>query len=575
MPHSWRSRLSKFRRRISRNESVVRWLGLSRAEGIQQQPGLILVQIDGLSRHQFERALKKRRMPFLRKLARKRNYRIHSLYSGLPSSTPAVQGELFYGVRCAVPAFSFRDHESGQIVRMFDAAPARSVQEKLASLGPGLLEGGSAYSNIYSGGAAVSHFCAATMGWNNVASVIKPWVLASIIFWHAWSILRTLTLVLVELWLVLWDFMRGETARTTLWNEFKFIFLRVGVCVVMRELITVGASVDATRGLSVIHLNYLGYDEQAHHRGPSSHFAHWSLKGIDDAIKRVWNAARRSQHRKYTLWVYSDHGQERTIPYLHKFGRPIQQAIADIFGEDVIAHPAGRVPASSGVQHGRAQWVGGRAGERITHHQRGSEGAHHVADSGLRTAPVVDVVSLGPIGHVYPREALSAERMDEIAREMVHKAGVSMVLAPTAAGEARAWTRSGTFQLPAQAAAVFGINHPFLVDVTRDMIDLCHHPHSGAFILGGWSLEGPALTFALENGSHCGPGIEETRAFVFVPADAPVPEKEQGYLRPLDLRLAALRQMGRTCVIDSQTGNCQASEAEAPADLALTTGSEG
>ena len=45
--------------------------------------------------------------------------------------------------------------------------------------------------------------------------------------------------------------------------------------------------IDATRGLPVIYLDFVGYDEQSHRRGPSSRFAHWSLKGIDGAIGRL------------------------------------------------------------------------------------------------------------------------------------------------------------------------------------------------------------------------------------------------------------------------------------------------
>ena len=62
---------------------------------------------DGLSRAQFERALGNRRMPFLRRLMAREGYQVETLYSGLPSSTPGVQGELFYGVKTAVPAFAF------------------------------------------------------------------------------------------------------------------------------------------------------------------------------------------------------------------------------------------------------------------------------------------------------------------------------------------------------------------------------------------------------------------------------------------------------------------------------------
>ena len=82
-----------------------------------------------------------------------------TFYSGLPSATPAVQGELFYGVPCAVPSFCFRDRQTGRPVRMFDPAPAAKVQARLGLLGDGLLRGGSAYCDIFSGGAAEPHFC--------------------------------------------------------------------------------------------------------------------------------------------------------------------------------------------------------------------------------------------------------------------------------------------------------------------------------------------------------------------------------------------------------------------------------
>ena len=89
--------------------------------------------------------------------------------------------------------------------------------------------------------------------------------------------------------------------------------------------------IDVARGLPVIHLNFLGYDEQAHRRGPSSLFAHWTLKGIDDAIARIWRAAQRSAHRHYDVWVYSDHGQEEVKPYHVLYDRSIEDAVSGVF----------------------------------------------------------------------------------------------------------------------------------------------------------------------------------------------------------------------------------------------------
>ena len=106
------------------------------------------------------------RMPFLRRLRDNGQYPLHTFYSGLPSTTPAVQGELYYGVRAGVPAFSFLDRSLGEMGMLFDPDWARRFEEKFAAQGEGLLRGGSSWSNIFSGGAAPeeSNFALRTRG---------------------------------------------------------------------------------------------------------------------------------------------------------------------------------------------------------------------------------------------------------------------------------------------------------------------------------------------------------------------------------------------------------------------------
>ena len=83
---------------------LARLLGLSRCNASNDTPGFILLQIDGLSDTQFQRAISRRRLPFLRHLVANQEVVHKPFYSGLPSSTPAVQAELYYGVKTAVPA---------------------------------------------------------------------------------------------------------------------------------------------------------------------------------------------------------------------------------------------------------------------------------------------------------------------------------------------------------------------------------------------------------------------------------------------------------------------------------------
>jgi endonuclease/exonuclease/phosphatase family metal-dependent hydrolase len=155
------------------------------------------------------------------------------------------------------------------------------------------------------------------------------------------------------------------------------------------------------------------------------------------------------------------------------------------------------------------------------------------------------VVALGPIGLVYPPRALTELERTAIAEELVTKADIPMVLLGTGEDRALAYTEQGRFALPDDAASILGADHPFLDDAARDLTTLCHHSYAGASVLCGWRHGVEPLSFAIENGAHCGAGPEETNGFVLLPADSPLKCDTTKPLRPLDLRQAALRSLGR------------------------------
>jgi len=140
-----RSGLLRLGRWLSRSEWTSRLLNLSRAEGTGNEPGLVMIQIDGLSRREFQQALEQGSLPFLSRLCTREHYVTHPHYSGLPSNTPAVQGELFYGVKGGVPAFSFVDRDTRQVVKMYEVGAAAAIEQRLRRQGVPLLEGGSAF----------------------------------------------------------------------------------------------------------------------------------------------------------------------------------------------------------------------------------------------------------------------------------------------------------------------------------------------------------------------------------------------------------------------------------------------
>lgn len=533
MVTQWTRWLARLRRLIARNEWAVRLLGLPQAKNSSNEPGLVLIQIDGLGQSQLQKALAAGRMPTLQRLLKGESYRLHALYSGLPSSTPSMQGELFYGVRAIVPAFGFREPETGQVVSMLDADEAKRIEARLAEHGEGLLRDGSAYADVLTGGAEETHYCSANLGWGGAFRLASPWRLFVAAVLYTPSFLRVVTLLFIEAGLATFDFARGSLQGRGFWSELSCVPLRVGVSVLLRELCVFGASADVTRGVPIVHLNLLGYDEQAHRRGPGSAFAHWSLGGIDHAIQRVWNAAHRSIRRHYDVWIYSDHGQEACVPYSRRAGRTLEQAVIDLL--DIGADRDCR--SEEPTMPSRARWLG----------TRWFLGAWQ--NSGIESASFshqgVQVAANGPLGFIYLNRPRSEDCRRVLAERLVQDAGCPFVLMRFDDGEVRYRTDHGWFGLGTNADTLLGADHPFLTEVAADLESLAKHPLAGDLMVGGWNLDGKSVSFARQNGAHAGPGPNETSAFALLPSNAPLGHDEQDHLRANDLRNAALRQLRR------------------------------
>ena len=371
----------------------------------------------------------------------------------------------------------------------------------------------------------------ATLGWGDFFHASRPRDLPVVVLGHGYDAVRAAVLAVGELLTGLPQLASAVRNGQPLGEELRFLQARVGVTVVLREALATLAAIDMARGLPVIHLDLLGYDEWAHRRGPGSDEALRSLRGIDRVIGRLTRAARRSAGRHYDIWVFSDHGQERTEPYVETHGRSIAEAVGEVLHRHGIEHDVAPEPPH-GVQGQRATMLGARIAEFVV--------------PGLELTPRwwdprrATTTALGPLGHVYLPDPLTSERRAAIAAELVDRAAVPMVLSADRAGHATAWTAEGDHRLPADAASILGPDHPYLDDAARDLVRVCHHPDAGDFVISGWHRQHPPMSFPHENGSHAGPGPAETSAFVWAPADAPIAWDDSAPLRAGDLRTAAL-----------------------------------
>ncbi|MGB5987518.1 MAG: alkaline phosphatase family protein [Desulfobacterales bacterium] len=495
-----------------------------------------MLKIDGLSHRQLAQALGRNRLPHLKRLIQNGSHHLRQLYSGIPSSTPAVQGELFYGVKTSVPAFAFFDRRQNKKMVMLRPAAAGEVARHLEAQGRPLLRGGTSYSNIYTGGADEARYCIETMKLRSLRQIGSSFKLFFLLALKPFKLLRMLGYGFLEAGLALYDLGRGVGQGKSIPQELKFVPTRVLVCILLRELIRTRVKMDLARGVPIVHASFLGYDEQAHRRGPDSAFAHWTLKGIDEAIGDIHRTARRSQGRDYRLIIYSDHGQERALPYAVHLGESLEQAVQRTFGIMGNSNPICDSPGE-----GRGTRVQDRRGREFLFSGAAPQGSPPKEDRDCLTSPEIQITAMGPIGHLYLPGPLSAGDKLKLARGLIREAHIPLVLFRS--GErVMASNRHGDHDLESRARDVLGGEHPCPEPTAADLARTCRHPHAGDLILSGWRPDAAPLTFAMENGAHGGPGREEVLGFALLPQSLNIPGE---MMRPAALRAAALALMGQ------------------------------
>lgn len=541
----------KVRRLFSRSEWLVWLLGLDnhgevfvKDKAYAAHPvGLILVKIEGLGHDQLIKAISNDELPFVKRLLNREHYECVPMYSGLPSATAAVQGELLYGVKSIVASYPFRGHAITRDSHSVEADNAHRIQNELNLNGSALLTGGSTYCDIYAGGATESHFCASTSEWNTVfsSSTIKHWGIVLLL--NIPTLFKVIALMFIELILAVVDLIKGVITGRSVNAELKSLVARVMVSILLRDLITIGGSVDIARGLPVIHINYKGYDKQGHRRGPDSAFAHWTLKGIDKCIERLWSANHRNIYRHYDLWIYSDHGQERTTPYKKLTGYSIDSAVDCAYNDTLQKFNQEINTDAESLSSKKHLSVD------IRYHGKTSieetvreivEKSHEPNRLGsLKYQPHSPVTTAqGTVGHLYLDNRLPLLLQSELASQLVQYYQVPAAVV-THTDSLEVHMPGGVTHIPGGETTVLGASHPFHSEISADLLAMCRHRDAGDIVLFG-CVEGLApVSFETENGAHAGIGPNETRAFAVIPVDTVLAESKHDYITPGRLHEAA------------------------------------
>lgn len=528
---------SRIRRGLSRDRWSAAILGHGSGELHGDEPGLLLVEIGGLSEEVLLFALRAGYMPFLRHLLEKDEHELWPFYSGLPSTASGFQAELLYGVRTAFPAARFRSVGDRRVYAVSTPPTARAMEAILDEEGEPLLRGGSSWANLFTGGAAEAHLGAARTGLAPHLRDLAPRRALRLLPWHLANIVRVLFGVVETGALVLLDRIRGHLTWGQVIDSFRMVPSLVAVNALLRELVTAGASIDAERGLPLIHLSYVGYDEVAHRRGPRARFALWSLRDIDHSLERVWRSAHRSRRRDYQVWIFSDHGIEPAVPFRQISGITLPEAVARALER---VSPGSREKGGPGRVHtdffptsSRLRWLGWTRRPRTT---------GETEEPGSGRGERVDLVLQGSVAFLYLNDRRDPALPGRLARALVEEEGVPAVLRRTGGG-AVAHTAEGDFRLPEEIDLWLGADHPHRDGTAEDLLSTLDHPDAGDLLLLGWRPF-RSVSFQSERGVHGGPGPGETGGFLVIPPEASSFIPPASPLRPTTLRNMTYRALG-------------------------------
>ncbi len=302
-------------------------------------PGVVFIQIDGLSLPALSHEIRAGRVPTISRWIRSGSHRLTGWECQLPSQTSSSQAGILLGSNDGIPAFRWYEKAAGRLMVSNRAADAAEIERRLGTERGLLRDGGTSIGNLFSGGAAESILTMSKLT-DRVASLgpTRSWFY---FFMSPFSFGRSLFLTLGEAGKEVWQARRQQAAGIEPRIERGGVYplLRAITNVLLRQ---VSASLVIERileGRPTIYVDFVDYDEIAHHAGPERAEALDALEGIDRVLGTIERSAAEAP-RPYRFVVLSDHGQSLGATFRQRYGLTLEQLIAQALGQEASVHAA-------------------------------------------------------------------------------------------------------------------------------------------------------------------------------------------------------------------------------------------
>ena len=508
-------------------------------------PGTLFIQIDGLAAPLLGSLVRAGNLPTLSRWIRDGTHRMTEWTALLPSQTSASQAGLLLGRNDGIPAFRWYEKDPGRLLVSNHPKDAVEIERRL-SQGDGLLAGGGAsIDNLFSGDATINRLTMSKLEGKRDAGatrslyyfLLNPYGLARMLA-------RTLAEAVKEVYQASQQRQRGIVPRMHRGGSYPF--LRAATNVVMRDLNLALVTEQMLRGTPSIYVDFVDYDEIAHHSGPERIEAIHALEGVDRALARFERLVVDCP-RPYRIVVLSDHGQSQGATFRQRYGETIEQWLRARMAAEAVTeatqpteqwgHLSAVLTEVSGTE-GPMSDITRRALKDQTHDgivELGPMQAEH-EEAAPDAAPTDLVVcASGNLALVYfpqvGNDRLTLEELEAahpgLVTDLAGHAGVGLVLVQSqAAGGAVVIGADGSHRLA--DGHVEGIDPllPFGEGAAMQMSHLDGVAHVGDLALISRIDVGTDEVAAFEEliGSHGGLGGWQTRATLVYPSEWPDPE---------------------------------------------------
>ncbi|MGD0123388.1 MAG: phage holin family protein [Candidatus Limnocylindrales bacterium] len=511
----------------------------------ESTPGLLVVQVDGLSLPVLRHAMRAGRVPVLGGLVRDGAATLHPWVALLPPTTPASQAGILYGRNDGVAGFRWYEKATARLLVANHPDDAAEIARRVSD-GTGVLaDDGASIGNLLDGDAPRSYLTMATIGEgapSDDARRLRGFLATSV------NYLRLLVLMVGEMAKELYqaERQRARSVEPRMHRDLHYAVERAVTNIALRTTSTAFVIEEMYGGAPTIYVDYTGYDAIAHHCGPERQEAIDALEGIDRAIGSLLKASQDTC-RAYRLIVLSDHGQCLGATFSQRHGQPLEAIIAallpgymSVVGTTDSVESAGmgrRIVA----ELGRGQGVGSMLARLLPGALR-RLGRRRNGPAAAR--PDVVVASSGSLAHVYFTSEpgrMTAEtievRYPGLIEALARHPGIGAVLVRSDAGHAVVLGQNGRLDLttgradPASAAAKrgggagggAGGGDPLADYGTRAAENLLHleaFANAGDVILLGAvdRVSGEVTGFEELIGSHGGLGGWQSEPFIMCPA---------------------------------------------------------